>query len=79
MPGTDPDGAVMMAERFRQNVLALEIPHAYSPAGRFVTISLGVAAMYPSRENTVEELVGKADRALYKAKDSGRNRVEYQE
>jgi len=79
MPGTDPDGAVMMAERFRQNVLALEIPHAYSPAGRFVTISLGVAAMYPSRENTVEELVGKADRALYKAKDSGRNLVEYQE
>ncbi len=79
MLDTDRDGAVKMAEEFRKKILALEIPHDYSPVGRFVTISLGVAAMSPSRENSATELVGKADQALYMAKNNGRNRVEWQE
>ncbi len=79
MLDTDRNGALMMAEEFRKNVLALEIPHDYSPVDRYVTISLGVAALSPSRENSAAALVSKADQALYRAKNNGRNRVAYQE
>jgi len=77
MPGTDLDGAMMMAERFRQNVLAMKIPHAHSPVTGIVTISLGVSSVYPSHNDSYKTLVGNADKALYRAKNKGRNRVDY--
>jgi len=76
MPGADLDRAMAMAEQFRQNVLALRIPHAHSQVDRFVTISLGVASVLPAPDDSCETLVGNADKALYKAKNNGRNRVE---
>jgi diguanylate cyclase (GGDEF)-like protein len=67
--------AMAVAERLRGAVEALQIPHQASPVAHHLTISLGVAAAMPSRETDPSALLADADRALYAAKEGGRNRV----
>lgn len=76
LPGTDRPGAERIAEKLRQDVLALGIEHADNPVG-LVSISLGVASTRPhcSTAETRSHLVKTADVALYEAKAGGRNRV----
>ena len=74
LPGTDEAGAVVVAERARQNVAALNVPHFRTDAGH-VTLSIGVATTRPRRTDTSDILIKSADAALYEAKQSGRNRV----
>ncbi|MCX8027447.1 MAG: diguanylate cyclase [Thermodesulfovibrionales bacterium] len=76
LPGTDIKGAMMIARLIWENVLALNIKHEASKIMDCVTISLGVASEIPSIGSTCEELISKADKALYKAKRCGRNRIE---
>ncbi|MBK4734672.1 sensor domain-containing diguanylate cyclase [Noviherbaspirillum pedocola] len=71
----DHEGALRVAERMRQRVEALEIPHIRSKACDFVTASFGVASTESTRTQTAEELLGLADKALYEAKANGRNQV----
>lgn len=55
--------------------LDLEMPHAGNPVG-LVTVSIGVAACHPGRNNASgNALIEAADKALYRAKDTGRNQV----
>jgi diguanylate cyclase (GGDEF)-like protein len=54
-------------------VAALELPHAASPTVAHVSISVGLSAMLPEPGNAIELLLGQADRALYLAKQQGRN------
>jgi diguanylate cyclase (GGDEF)-like protein len=72
---TDPEGARMLAERMRARVEALGIENPDSPAGPILTVSLGVATVVPRAAMRPEDLVDLADRALYAAKEGGRNRV----
>ncbi|MEW6322364.1 MAG: diguanylate cyclase [Acidobacteriota bacterium] len=72
---TDADGAVALAERLRGHIEDLRIPHPRSLCGRWVTVSCGAATTFPTRDSHPDELVGEADRALYRAKREGRNRV----
>ncbi len=58
-------------------VRKLNIPHEQS-LHEVVTISMGVATVVPSIEDEMQDLVEAADRALYRAKESGRNRAEWQ-
>jgi len=74
LPNTDNVGAIVVAEALRSAVNRLEVPHCGSPT-QLLSISLGVATVYPQRENEPEELLEKADRALYRAKAAGRNNV----
>ena len=74
LPDTDIAGAVSAAERVRVAVEELAEPHATSARG-IVTISVGVAAVPPTPEDMVEDLLRHADECLYEAKRSGRNRV----
>ncbi|MYM35542.1 diguanylate cyclase [Duganella sp. FT94W] len=75
LPNTDLRGAQVVAERIRDAVEALRLPHEGSPFGR-VTLSAGVAAMTPQRGvHLTGTLVEAADKALYAAKSAGRNRV----
>lgn len=76
LPDTANDGAVQVAERLRDAVVRLGIPHASSPIAPHVTISLGVATAFPCTEANPEQLTQLADRLLYQAKRSGRNRVQ---
>lgn len=75
LPGADVDGAVALAETFREQIEACAIPHAQSRVGQVVTISAGVAVIVPARGDKPAMLIEAADRALYRAKREGRNRV----
>ncbi len=74
LPGTD-DAQGAIAERCRAAVEQLGIIHHYSPVSSVVTVSIGVATMEPDQESDPVELVGRADKALFQAKKTGRNRV----
>lgn len=74
LPSTDPDSARLMAERLRQAVARLALPHARSQAGEHVSICLGVACSQPRNLNA-SELLAEADANLYLAKQLGRNQV----
>ena len=75
LTGTDSEGAMRVAEELRVAVEALEVPLADGRRLR-ITISLGVSTAASGRVPTPEEFFAEADRALYDAKRSGRNRVE---
>ncbi|MGH7714707.1 MAG: diguanylate cyclase domain-containing protein, partial [Vulcanimicrobiaceae bacterium] len=68
------DDIAVVAERMREAVMGLAIPHPTNPGG-IVTISLGVARKRPGSRDDPLELVEAADSALYAAKSCGRNQV----
>jgi len=76
LPSTDLDGAMAMAERMRDAVLAQRIAHEGSPVSPWVTLSLGVVAGMATDGHGLEDLLRLADGLLYRAKAGGRNRVE---
>lgn len=76
LPRLGPEQAWRTMDRARAAVAALRIPHRASTAARHVTVSVGVATMVPSGEGGPEDLVARADEALYRAKSGGRNRTE---
>jgi diguanylate cyclase (GGDEF)-like protein len=75
LPESPPDVGIALAERLRKAVSALQIPHAVSPVAPWLTISIGVATLVPGRDDPPELLIEQADRALYQAKATGRDRV----
>ena len=75
LPNTKLDGAVKVAEEIRANVEKASIPYGDGAESHKVTISIGVSSLVPSSENYIAKLIMLADKALYKAKDSGRNKV----
>ncbi|MBR1128807.1 sensor domain-containing diguanylate cyclase [Bradyrhizobium iriomotense] len=76
LPNTGPDGCAEVGEAIRQALHDLAMLHAQNPPSRLVTVSVGAAASLPS-ETTADSstLVAAADRALYAAKDRGRDRL----
>lgn len=75
LPGTHARGAIKIAERLRKAVLSLQLPHEYSTVHDCVTISLGAATIAPMVKHQPKELLLAADKALYAAKQAGRNQV----
>ena len=74
MPETSPDQAAALAERLRCSFEALSIDiKKGNPIA--CTVSIGVAAV-GGEGDTLEEMLERADQALYRAKRDGRNRVE---
>lgn len=74
LPDTSVGGILFVAEKLRHGVHCLAIPHSASERG-FVTISVGIASAVPTRGLTPAALIDRADRALYRAKQGGRDRV----
>jgi diguanylate cyclase (GGDEF)-like protein len=75
LTNTDFDGGKTAAEKLRKSVEDLAIPHEFSQAAKVVTISLGFATIDQSSGNMPKKLIETADKALYEAKQSGRNRT----
>lgn len=71
MPETETEEAMIAADRARQSVLTMHLPHMKSPIG-CLTVSIGVAA---AESEAWAELIKRADIALYEAKSMGRNQV----
>jgi len=75
LPNTSLAGAGQVAEGMREAVAGLKVPHAKSDVSDWVSISLGVAHCQPPGTISPDELLKKADDALYRAKQKGRNQV----
>lgn len=75
LPETETEGGMIIAENLRSNIEKLNIEHCES-VSPVVTVSIGVATMVPDSSNSGKDLLECADKALYLAKNKGRNRVE---
>ena len=74
MPDTDTSFAYSIAERLRQSIETTPINISRAPGKLTITISIGIATAESSGD-TAEQLLHRADQALYRAKRSGRNKV----
>ncbi len=75
-PDTSIDDAMIVAERIRTAVIDENIPHPDSAVATHVTISLGLATVDSAAQlSNANELIELADQALYRAKETGRNKV----
>lgn len=75
-PEQSLENAATAAERIRQEVVALAVPHPACGPGAVVTVSAGVAKLEESDNGDFEAVLKRADEALYRAKELGRNRVD---
>ncbi len=62
-------------ESLRDDIAALQIPHAASDGAPHVSLSIGLAYLQPQADQTLDDALRLADVALYLAKEQGRNRV----
>ena len=77
LPNTDEAGARAVAEKLLENVRELGISHSGSEAAPNVTVSIGVTTGKVSFTLKQEDFVKRADEALYKSKQNGRNQYTY--
>ncbi|WDP90138.1 MAG: diguanylate cyclase [Desulfobacter sp.] len=75
LPNTDLAGTLTVAENIRQAVVASKIAHKTSRAANHVTLSLGAGSIIPFDGITPDLFVEYVDKALYSAKEQGRNQV----
>jgi len=75
LPSTDINEALVVGERIRQNVERLPVvfEHMKLP----VTLSIGITQYDPGRDLSSEDIIGRADRALYQSKAAGKNTVSF--
>jgi len=76
LPATDEAAAKSVAERCRQAVFKSQIPHADSPVGQLLTVSMGVGTVIPSGGDDPVKFLEAVDRRLFQAKRGGRDRIE---
>ncbi|WP_087022130.1 GGDEF domain-containing protein [Thaumasiovibrio subtropicus] len=75
LPNTDNLGAQVVSTSIHEALAEKGVVHGHSQVADVLTVSLGIATIVPTREQDYGELVALADKALYIAKDAGRNRT----
>ncbi len=75
LPNTDIAGARRVANEVKDALEELKIRHRTSKVGKHITLSFGVAAIMPAVERSSKKFINAADRALYRAKAQGRDRI----
>jgi diguanylate cyclase (GGDEF)-like protein len=74
LPNTDLAGAIKIAKNIQQAIHDQAIPHAQSDVTDIVTLSLGITSVIPTCDIKPDTLIASADKALYNAKEMGRDR-----
>jgi diguanylate cyclase (GGDEF)-like protein len=74
LPVTEREGAIYTAKRIMKAVHTMKVLHQSSPLGQ-VTVSIGIATQMPHYSDHHDSLIQSADKALYHAKISGKNRI----
>jgi diguanylate cyclase (GGDEF)-like protein/PAS domain S-box-containing protein len=75
LPNTNLEGAETVAQKMRLMVKNQRILHRGSPCSQYVTMSMGIAVLFPHPLKSPDQLVEAADQALYQAKEEGRDRI----
>ncbi|MEB3280090.1 MAG: diguanylate cyclase [Lyngbya sp.] len=73
LPNTNAQEAIVVVRQIQNEIQQLNLPHSTSLAAKQITLSFGIACVYPSVNYSTESLINQADQALYAAKDAGRN------
>ncbi|WP_338291140.1 sensor domain-containing diguanylate cyclase [Planctobacterium marinum] len=76
LPDTNVERACLISDKIRQRINELSIKPTEKQKFNF-TVSFGVSSINCEQDNSVESVICRADKALYKAKEGGRNRVEF--
>ncbi|WP_160725866.1 diguanylate cyclase domain-containing protein [Bacillus sp. USDA818B3_A] len=79
LPSADRKEGVMTAQKIKDAVHELQVPHKSSEIAFYLTLSIGVASMNPSKSTLPDILINKADSALYLSKTRGRNTISIDE
>lgn len=74
-PGIDKNNALRIADSIVDEISKKRIPHLKSEISDHLTISIGVASIMPANDENWEQLISKADAALYQSKERGRNQA----
>lgn len=77
LPNTNAEGAISVAQEIQQSIKALGLIHPQSPISPYITLSIGASCTIPGQQVFPESLLAAADRALYQAKQSGRDRTAF--
>ncbi len=77
LPDTDSIGTGVIALRVREAVAELALPHPASGVSDVITLSIGACVLQPAPQQDRTALVTAADAALYRAKNGGRDRIEF--
>ena len=75
LSNTDTQGALKVAQAIQDAIADLAIPHENSMISDHITLSLGVASLIPTSDQSLGNLIAYADQALYTAKKEGRDRA----
>lgn len=76
LPETDQEGAITIAKAIRNTLHAAAIAHEKSSVSAQVTVSIGISCLTPISEYSPENLIDQADKALYQAKQQGRDQYQ---
>ncbi len=76
MPDTDMEGVQTITKEMQKNISELNIENTYSPFGK-LTVSIGAAGQKPEKESQWKNLAVVVDKALYKAKQNGKNQAAF--
>lgn len=75
LPDTDAKGAQFIAETMRSEIEKRAFDHQHSTIANYVSVSIGIATFSTAQYGDVNKFMEAADRGLYEAKNSGRNRI----
>lgn len=73
LPDTPGSGARRIAELILKTILSLKIKHEWSSAGEYLSVSIGLSTYCHEENVSAVEIISRADRALFKAKEKGKN------
>lgn len=77
MLNTDSHDAINVVQRIQEDIYRLNIIHEYSGVSDRISLSIGISTAYVGNAKDYDEYIKKADIALYKAKESGKNTYFY--
>ncbi|TMS83366.1 diguanylate cyclase [Pseudoalteromonas sp. S554] len=75
LPCTNTDNAYCFSTLIQKEIAKLGIEHKYSEVSDMLTLSIGFYSLIPNTKTIAEDIIAKADAALYNAKETGRNKI----